>query len=163
MQECKPAISEDVATSFEDDENAAVSKGMDDARRTPPSRVQGVAFALFAISIWSGWFVSTRFDVTSNLTAYDLVALRFGVSALILLPVVIRLRAGIGLVCWPIGLALFAGSGVPYSLLSTSGVAFAPAEQGAVLTPGVMPLATALLGVIILKERLRRAKYGASP
>ncbi len=120
----------------------------------------GAAWALLAISIWAGWFVSTRFSVSSNLTAYDLVALRFGVSAAILLPVAIRLRFGLGLLRWRTALALFAGSGVVYSMCVIGGLTFASAAGGAALTPGVMPMATALLSVLILKERLTQSQTG---
>src|SRR5262245_3977294 len=76
----------------------------------------GAAWALFAISIWAGWFISTRFGAGSGLTAYDIVTLRFGVTALVLLPITLRLRGGLGLLRWRTALALFAGSGVPFSL-----------------------------------------------
>jgi drug/metabolite transporter (DMT)-like permease len=124
----------------------------------PASFWAGAAWALFAISIWAGWFISTRLDAGSGLTAYDIVALRFGVAAVILLPITIRLRCGLGLLHWTTTLALFAGSGVIYSLLTTAGVFFAPAAEGAALTPGVMPMATALLSVLLLKERLARSQ-----
>ncbi len=123
MQECKPGFP-----------RPARSGGFMD----------GAAWALLAISIWAGWFISTRFDVTGGLAAYDIVALRFGVAGLILLPAAIRLRSGFRLLQLQTLLALFAGSGVLYSLCVTTGVAFAPAAEGAALTPGVMPMAAAL-------------------
>ncbi len=135
----------------------ATSKKAPAAANGTPANVsywKGAAWALFAVSIWSGWFISTRLDVASGLTAYDLVAIRFGVAAAVLLPVSIGLKGGLGLLRWPTALALFAGSGFIYSVTTTAGVSFAPAAEGAALTPGVMPMATALLAAAILKERL---------
>ncbi len=153
MQECRPEFAgtnEITSGAGELGESSGGSNG-------PPPKVsywKGAAWALFAVSIWSGWFISTRLDVSSGLTAYDLVAIRFGVAAVILLPVSIGLKGGLGLLRWPTALALFAGSGFIYSITTTAGVSFAPAAEGAALTPGVMPMATALLAAVILKERL---------
>jgi drug/metabolite transporter (DMT)-like permease len=156
MQECRPEFP-DTETAEETGGNSGIARAGAAAPGTA-SYLAGAAFALFTISIWSGWFVSTRFDVSSGLTAYDLVALRFGVAALVLLPIGIRLRGGIGLLQWRTALALFAGSGVVYSLCTTAALTFAPAAEGAALAPGVIPMATALLSVVILKERLTKAQ-----
>ncbi len=50
---------------------------------------EGVAFALLAVSLWGGWFVITRRAVGAGgvLGPADLVALRFGIGGLLLLPV----------------------------------------------------------------------------
>jgi len=49
--------------------------------------LQGLGWAVAAITIWSGSLVMLRLGVTTSLNAYDLTALRFGVAALILAPV----------------------------------------------------------------------------
>ena len=160
MQECRPDFPDAEPVCLEE---AGLAASVEIGRSAPVetgSYLAGAAWALLAISIWAGWFVSTRFSVSSNLTAYDLVALRFGVSAVILLPVAIRLRFGIGLLRWGTALALFAGSGVVYSVCVIVGLTFASAAGGAALTPGVMPMATALLSVLILKERLTQSQLG---
>ncbi len=158
MQECRPDFPDAVPVCAEE-ASPAVSA---ETGKTPPQKagsyLTGAAWALLAISIWAGWFVSSRFSVSSDLSAYDLVALRFGVSAAILLPIAIRLRFGLGLLRWQTALALFAGSGVIYSVCVTGALSFAPAAEGAALTPGVMPLATALLSVLVLKDRLTKSQ-----
>jgi len=158
MQECRPDFPDADLASAEE-AGLAVSGEM---RKTVPAKsgayLTGAAWALLAVSIWAGWFVSSRFSVSSDLSAYDLVALRFGVSAIILLPIAIRLRFGLGLLRWQTALALFAGSGVIYSVCVTGALTFAPAAEGAALTPGVMPMATALLSVLVLKERLTKSQ-----
>jgi drug/metabolite transporter (DMT)-like permease len=157
MQECRPEFPDAEPAAEETGGNSGIA-GTRAAASGTASYLAGAAFALLAISIWSGWFVSTRFDVSSGITAYDLVALRFGVATLISLPISIRLRGGIGLLRWRTALALFAGSGAVYSLCTTAALTFAPAAEGAALAPGVIPMATALLSVVILKERLAKAQ-----
>lgn len=170
MQECRPDRVEDCALADIEVEDpgerplkvAAPTEAVKPAKiyASISRRAYGVgaAWALFAISIWAGWFVSSRFNITTNLTAYDLVALRFGVAGVFLLPLTIRMRAGLGRVSPANLVLLFIGSGAIYSLAITGGVAFSPAAEGAALMPGVMPMATALLSVLILKERLRSAQ-----
>ncbi len=97
----------------------------------------GAAWGLFAISIWAGWFIVTRFSAASNLTAYDLVALRYGVTLVVLLPFLIRIRSRIALLRPADILMIALGSGATFSVCITAGVAFAPAAEGAALTPGL--------------------------
>ena len=158
MQECKPDFPREEIGIAEESEVAGGSVAGPPDTKPRGSYLAGAAWALFAISIWAGWFISSRFNVSGGLTAYDLVALRFGLAGLILLPVSIRLRGGLGLLRWRTALALFAGSGAIYSLATTGGLTFAPAAEGAALTPGVMPMATAILSVLILKERVTRSQ-----
>ena len=75
----------------------------------------GVAWALLAILIWSGWFVLTRLSLVENLSTYDIAALRFGTAGLLLLPVVLKQGFGLKQV-HPFTLtALIAGAGAPYT------------------------------------------------
>lgn len=132
---------------------------IDDPASEPLRTAQGSAWALFAISIWAGWMVLTRFDLgQSTLTIYDITAIRFGTAALLLLPVLFRHGAiarsvGIG------GTALMVtGAGAPYALVAASGLQFAPAAQAGALIPGVMPLFATALSVVVLKEAVSRQR-----
>lgn len=124
---------------------------------TYPNTAQFIDAALCgtgAVSIWAGWIVVTRLGVTSNLTAMDIAALRFGVAGLILLPVVLRRGLAIDRL-GPVGfVALAAGGGAPFVLVVGVGLLFAPAAHAGALFPGVMPLFVALLATFFLKERL---------
>lgn len=129
---------------------------------TPPlSRAHyltGAAWGLFAISIWAGWILLTRYGVTTGLSPYDITALRFGCAGLLLLPVVIQRGwaiSQIGLGRW---LVIFVGAGVPYVLLSSNGLQFAPAAHAGALIPGTMPLWTALLATFFLREQITGAR-----
>jgi drug/metabolite transporter (DMT)-like permease len=120
----------------------------------PGSRIQGVAWGLIGVFLWAGSFILTRLGVRTSLNPYDLIALRFGFAGAVLLPVVAKrgfafeALGGTGFVM------LVAGSGAPYALLCAIGLAFAPASQAAALIPGFMTAIVALLGALLLRERL---------
>jgi len=118
------------------------------------SVLAGFGWAVVAITIWSGSLVMLRLGVTTNLNAYDLTLLRFGIAALILAPVV--LRRGIGAV--RLGLtnlvAMVVTFGSPYVLLIALAMKTAPAAAAGALNPGVMAIASALLGRMILGNRI---------
>lgn len=57
---------------------------------TAPAYLTGAVYGLSAVSIWAGWSAFTRLAVTTKLDAWDITALRFGVAALQLLPVIFR-------------------------------------------------------------------------
>ncbi len=119
----------------------------------------GLATGLLTAVLWGSWAVVSRVGLTDGLDFYDVTALRFGVAGLVLLPALLRRgigRKGIAGVRWPIALVLWAGAGVPYSLLVFAGLAIAPASHQAVIGPSVVLLVTATLSWIVLGERLGR-------
>jgi drug/metabolite transporter (DMT)-like permease len=115
----------------------------------------GIAFALLAVTLWGGWFVITRRTVGAGgvLGPADLVALRFGLGGLLLLPVVVLRLRGLDRKAVVDGLFLYAAQGAPFALLISVALRHAPAGHGAALTPGTMPLFAALLGVLVLRDR----------
>lgn len=118
------------------------------------SYLKGAVFGLAAVSIWASWSAITRFAVTTNLDAWDIAALRFGVAGLLLSPVVVQQGLARDRLGW-LGLAvIIAGAGAPYALLAAGGLRFAPAYDQGALNPGVMPLFVALIAAIVLREQL---------
>ena len=116
--------------------------------------LQGAAWGLFAISIWVGWILLTRYGVTTTLSPYDITALRFACAGLLLAPVVYRRGWGIrqvGIAKW---LVIVCCAGLPYVLIASSGLQFAPAAHAGALVPGTMPLWAALLAMFFLKEKI---------
>ncbi len=114
----------------------------------------GAAWGLFAISIWVGWILLTRYGVTTSLSPYDITALRFACAGLLLLPIVLRDGLGIKKVGLKIWLIICIGAGAPYVMIASSGLIFAPAAQAGALIPGTMPLWAALLAMLFLKEKI---------
>ncbi len=119
--------------------------------------VRGALWGLFAISIWVGWILYTRIGVTSTtsrMSPYDLTALRFACAGLVMLPIVWKRGFAIqrvGLVNW---LLVVGCAGVPYVLLASSGLQFAPSAQAGALIPGTMPLWASLLAMAVLREHI---------
>jgi drug/metabolite transporter (DMT)-like permease len=141
---------------------------MDNSRNA----AKGLAWGLFAISIWVSWMLATRWGVRSSLDFWDLTALRFASAGAILLPVALR-GGGLdprkvapgagGLLLWAV---MVAGAGFVYQLVAASGFLFAPISHGSVMLPGTMPLFVATLSVLFLGERIapsRRAGFFLIP
>lgn len=123
------------------------------ATRPPLSAGLGAASALSVVLIWAAWLISTRHSVGTTLSALDLSLLRYGVPALLLSP--FWLRTGLlpkGAPAWTLVLMVL-GSGAPFFQLVGFGMRSTPASAAGVLLPGVMPLAAALIGILVLGER----------
>jgi drug/metabolite transporter (DMT)-like permease len=115
--------------------------------------LRGAVFGLAAVSIWAGWSAMTRLAVTTSLDAWDIPALRFGVAALLLLPIVIRRGLALDRLGW-LGLGgLIVGTGAPYALVVALGLRFAPAYDAGTLNPGCMPLFVALIAAFVPGEK----------
>jgi drug/metabolite transporter (DMT)-like permease len=126
-------------------------------RADKPTRlsiVLGAGWALVTVAIWGGWPAFTRLSVTQTVTPEDLVALRYAVGGLILLPVLLREAGGIPRSGWREGLVLAFCQGAPLALLVTIGVYFAPASHMGALSPGLLPLSAAVLEFLFFKVRI---------
>jgi len=114
--------------------------------------VFGYAMAISFVLIWTGWIVATRYGIQSSITPVGIVILRFCVAALFFLPW--YWRKGIlpkGVDRRLLFIMVFC-AGVPYVLIVTAGMGFAPAADIGALLPGTVPLFVAVLGWFVLKE-----------
>lgn len=116
--------------------------------------LQGAAWGLFAISIWVGWILLTRYGVTTSLSPYDITALRFACAGILLAPVVYQRGWGVRAIGFKKWLVIVCCAGVPYVLIASSGLQFAPAAHAGALIPGTMPLWAALLAMFVLNEKI---------
>jgi drug/metabolite transporter (DMT)-like permease len=108
-------------------------------------RWTGVLCGLASALIWGAFPVVTRLGITRDaLDAYDITCIRYTVSGLILLPFLLR-RGLMGL-DWKAIALMVAGIGAPYMLVVALGLAMAPVEQFAVVTPASMILFSAAIG-----------------
>jgi drug/metabolite transporter (DMT)-like permease len=134
-------------------------------------RTIGIASAVITIAIWTSFIVVARFMALKSLTPLDIVLCRIVGAALVLLPwgyfLVRKMRkdnpnAATSLWISPLPLQLTAllglFGGVGYAVLAYSAFTFAPAAHGSVLMPGLLPLSTALLSVLVLGEVLSRGR-----
>lgn len=108
---------------------------------------------LLTAVIMGGFIVYSRFGVLEALTAADLTYFRY-MSGILLLPIFLKkdvwTLGGIG---WKKGLVLTIFGGWPFSIILLTGFNYAPAAHGAVFGPGTMPMLTALLSWVFLKDR----------
>lgn len=125
-----------------------------------PSATSGVLCGLAVALIWSGWSVATRYAVTTSLGPYDVTFLRFGVSGLLLWPILVRKGLGIQQIGIPRLAVMVLGAGVPFMLLGSVGMQFAPASHVATLMIGMMPIWVAVLYGVLFHERFTRKQLG---
>jgi drug/metabolite transporter (DMT)-like permease len=110
--------------------------------------------ALAALTIYASLFVVGRVGVTAGLDSFDQSGVRFAVSTILLLPLILTRsreafrRLGIGCA---LGITILGGS--PYSIIFLSGFMFAPVSYGAAIVPGLQPVVVMLLSYVSLKER----------
>lgn len=126
---------------------------MEKARQLPFSSrlVRGISYGLLAISIWGLWLALTRLGVNTSLTADDITAIRFFVSGLILLPVVLNRGIAVGRFGWKGALLLTSCVGAPYTLIVATALRYSEAAH-ATLAYGTKPIFIALLAWLVFKE-----------
>lgn len=126
-----------------------------------PSTKSGYLFATGAVLIWSGFVLVARMGGTSSLNSFDITALRFGVAALVFLPLWWFWKR-IPLFNKTV-LSLALTGGVTYSVVVYLAFKHAPAAHGAVLISGLLPFFVPLMAFLVLKEPLRRNLRFALP
>lgn len=121
-----------------------------------PRLAIGFACGILAAVIWGIQSVVSRQSVVDGLSAGDVTILRFLAASLVLLPFALkRLKPfPVGRLGWKRALILTALVGPSYSLFLVGGAHFAPALHSSVISPGLIPVATALLAVLVLGDRI---------
>ncbi len=109
----------------------------------------GLIAAFFAICIWTGFILVSRHGGKSVLTGWDVTALRFGVGSLIALFFLPRVT----LPPYKVILLFSAFGGIGYSVVVYAGFRMAPAAHAAVLLPGSLPFATAVIAWLWLRQK----------
>ncbi len=119
-----------------------------------PVDKSGYFFVAGTILIWSGFVLVSRLGGASVLNPFDITALRFGVAALVLLPLWLFWKRVPLFNKTMLSLALSGGLG--YSLVVYTAFKYAPAAHGAVLLSGLLPFFVPLMAFVLLNEPLRR-------
>jgi drug/metabolite transporter (DMT)-like permease len=110
---------------------------------------QGLIAGLLAVACWAGFVLVSRAGGRSPLTPWDIMAIRFGVGSLLLLPF---LRPG--RLWWNLrGLTLALVGGIGYGLAVYQGFRLTSAVHAAVMLPGLIPFGAALFAALILGDR----------
>ena len=104
----------------------------------------GAIAALSVVFIWSTWLVISRAGALSPLTPYDMAAMRYGISALITLPIVIFFKPWKTMPLRRI-ITVTVLLGPIYVLAVFGGYKLAPAAHGGIFMNGALPLITLII------------------
>lgn len=112
----------------------------------------GYAAAWTIVFVWSFWLIVSRVANGSGLTIYDLAAMRYGLAALVAVPLCLYYKAWRGLRIGQIAVISFI-LGPVYILCVFAGFLFAPASHGGIFMNGVLPLVSILIGLSLFSAR----------
>lgn len=121
-------------------------------------RYLGILVALITVFIWAIFIVATRFSLTTNFTVEEVLFLRLVPSTLIMAPFMIKYDLIPRGLSWLKAGMLMIGASAIFPYIVSSGLSFAPASDGGVLAPGMLPFWTALAAFLILGEKLDQVR-----
>ena len=131
-----------------------------DHRRALTDTQAGFALGFCTVLIWGAYLAMNRFGTASGLTMADLTLLRYGTATLLLTPWLLMhdpaTLAGVG---WKRGMVLALILGPNFMYLAVGGYYFAPLAHGAVFQPSGLIVSGLLLGMIVLRERIRPSHF----
>jgi drug/metabolite transporter (DMT)-like permease len=127
-------------------------------RRTVRAVAGGLAWAALAVCVFSGWFVVTRLGVLHQLRTWDVLALRFGGGALLMLPVLFKGSPRLPRRAWGEGLLFALFWGAPFVLLVALGLQLTSAALASSITPALMPIFSGLIGFLVWGEPPARSR-----
>jgi len=118
---------------------------------------KGYLSALVAALIWSGFILVSRMGGISELSSYDVIAIRYASCASLLLPIW-WFKYRFSLFNAKLFLASLVG-GLAYALCTFRGFQLSSASHAALLLPGLMPLFIILLLVAVNGEVQTKSKW----
>lgn len=128
------------------------------SKPTTSEYIRGSLYGLAAVCIWASWILAVRLGIRTSLQPWDIVAIRFGVAGLILLPYLLKKGLAVDRLGW-VGLAaILLGGGAPLVLVSYGGLLFAPAAHAASLFTALIPLYVAIVAAVVLGEAFTVAR-----
>lgn len=111
------------------------------------------------MAIYAGNFVVSRYAIKAEIGVNDMVALRFAVAGIVMLPLLFRYGvrgfAGVGL---RRGLILTLFAGPPFALIMIWGLSFAPVAHGAAIVSAMIPISAAIGSSFVTGHKIARGK-----
>ncbi|AYH42118.1 DMT family transporter [Azoarcus sp. DN11] len=116
----------------------------------------GYLSAAGTVAIWTGFILISRLGGKSALTGHDILALRLGVAAFLLLPFAGSLPRGAwrDVRLWALGMI----GGLLYGVLVYAGFKLVPAAHGGILLPGMQPFLVAGVAWLLTRQRMPRER-----
>ena len=114
-------------------------------------RTQGYLFVLITMCIWGGFTIFSRLNLHWHVSAWDLVAMRFAIAFLILMPILIY-KKDLAFLWHPRPVILALTGGLAYCLTVYTAFLQAPAAHAAIFLNGCIPLCTAVAAYLLFRQ-----------
>lgn len=118
--------------------------------------LNGLAYALAAVAIWTGFILVSKAGTLGALALPDMMIVRFGTAFVLFFPFIWQHRKTI--LQWRM-FVLGSIGGLAYALSVFNGFQHAPATHAALLLPGLMPIMIAVLAFFLAGERHSKASW----
>ena len=115
------------------------------------ARTQGYLFVLITMCIWGGFTIFSRLNLHWHVSAWDLVAMRFAIAFLILMPVLIY-KKDLAFLWHPRPVILALTGGLAYCLTVYTAFLQAPAAHAAIFLNGCIPFCTAVAAYLLFRQ-----------
>ena len=115
------------------------------------ARTQGYLFVCITMCIWGGFTILSRLNLHWHVSAWDLVAMRFAIAFIILMPVLVY-NKDLAFLWHPRPIILALTGGLAYCLTVYTAFLQAPAAHAAIFLNGCIPLCTAVAAYLLFKQ-----------
>ena len=115
------------------------------------ARTQGYLFVCITMCIWGGFTILSRLNLHWHVSAWDLVAMRFAIAFIILMPVLVY-NKDLAFLWHPRPVILALTGGLAYCLTVYTAFLHAPAAHAAIFLNGCIPLCTAVAAYLLFKQ-----------
>ncbi|WP_322804825.1 DMT family transporter [Vibrio alfacsensis] len=114
----------------------------------------GYAAIITTVLLWSGFFLSLKGGAISALQPADIALTRFLLPALVMLPFVIKHKCRITVIPLRYLVGMVIGCGLPYLLIASTAMQYAPVSHGSALIPGTLPLFVSCIAIVCYQQPL---------
>ena len=115
------------------------------------ARTQGYLFVCITMCIWGGFTILSRLNLHWHVSAWDLVAMRFAIAFIILMPVLLY-KKDLAFLWHPRPIILALTGGLAYCLTVYTAFLQAPAAHAAIFLNGCIPLCTAVAAYLLFRQ-----------
>ncbi len=114
-------------------------------------KLPGILAAISVLFIWSGWLIVSKVGINSSLTTFDVMAIRYGISSIVALPILLYYKPWQHMKLKRIVILTFL-LGPFYTFCVFNAFNYAPASHGGIFMNGSFPALTIIIGVYFFKE-----------
>ena len=114
-------------------------------------KLPGILAAIAVLFIWSGWLIVSKIGAHSSLTTFDFMAIRYGISSIVALPILLYYKPWQHMRLKRIVILTFL-LGPFYTFCVFNAFNYAPASHGGIFMNGSFPVLTIIIGIYFFKE-----------